>query len=210
MSSLTAEFNDVIKGLVLLAFVLGPVLRKLVAGLNDPARRKVAPRRPSPPAGSPAPRGSVTWEELMRGAVPDAPEMPEVEVEPVPAPMTAPPEPSWVPLDSDTFGEVPAEEELERLGAGVGDGLALESVIPGSIGAVGAPTQARELEESVSGSWGTVSGLSRARVLRNRLNRTGWRDGVLLGEILGQPLALREDWSHPGPPLARRPNTQHG
>jgi len=205
-SMLTAEFDDAIKGLVILVLLLGPGLKKLLERLGKAA----AGSRARPSEGGPAPstgrRPPVTWEELMRGAPPEAPTVPEVDVEPEPVSVSTSPKPAWgLPMSSiglEPLSEIPEEDHLESLG--------IDEPLSSTLAPVGVPSLPRELKRSVSDAWGTDRTRPSRRGMTARLKAGGWRDAVLMAEVLGPPLALREDWSHPGPPLGQRSEQKHG
>lgn len=200
---LTAEFDEAIKGLIILVFILGPVLRKLLGRLASSAERPATDVPPTRPQPSPRRRTPVTWEELMRGAGPEPPDV-DAQAAPEPALSPAPAEESWTPLassfDVGRLGRIPEEGSLEDVGA---EDVGMEEAPLVDLGAGG-------LRESVSSAWGAERTMTRARAMRRQLGGGGWRRAVLLAEVLGSPLALREDWSHPGPPLGQGARMHHG
>lgn len=215
---LRAEFSDLIKGFIILVFILGPVLRKLLEGFSakaasaapplpgkptGPRRRQGArqagraiPGTPAAPASGAAPTrrdAPFTWEDLMRGDVPELP------------PQAPDPEPDW--SDAPTRAALePESGSAERVGL---------VVDPHVWDRRGLPSDLRDGEDL--GDLQVDRSLDSGRLdrfvptgARRRLARmSDWRRAIVLAEVLAPPLALREQWSHPGPPLGppigRRP-----
>ena len=220
-----AGIEEVIQGLIVMAFIFGPVIKKVLeSAASKKAERLQAPqsKRPAPAPDEPfesGPAADVSWEDLLAGRVParHAPE-PEPEPEPIaselvalaqateqqiaPAPLSSdfPTFAGGLPTLESGLDEVLTEDQLESAG------VTLEPTIgPGSslLGGLGGDADEGRL------------GVREQRRLRERQRAYGretrgaigltksWKRAVVMAEVLGAPHALRAD-SDP-----RRPYPAH-
>jgi len=193
-----AELDDLIRLGVILLFVLGPVLKKVFeAKAEAGAAPRPKPRRMPPRT---VVKDDVAWGELLASL----PEAPKEE-----APVFLPPQPSEVEREihaeplvpTSVLSDVGHEDDVELIGG-----------MPSMFDEVGALPEVSEYSENEAElvpefhhigdepEDGLGPGVAATEIGKSwRPEETDWRRAVIAQEVLGLPLSMRKEQSHPGP-----------
>ncbi len=180
-----------LRGYIQLAFILllvaGPALAKIIKRAIEGSMPPADPRT-RPPLTPLEREPQVSWRDLLEGRLPQR-EVVRAPVPPAAAPARADPRPRQV------LAELPGEDELEVAGE---DAVSLEAagaappleVLPQHETAAAESLTLSASPMKVDGF--RTSNRAGRRLLGRRAETADWRRGMVLSEVLGDPVGWRE------------------